>query len=128
MKTDERLKHGVRAFIGGKLPASWRITKSLNALRAALESEVSRRRGEVDVYCGALIQSAIRHEGVAALWTAHLRDKGEGLTVEQKLAVCREIRNATDARDRCLKELGLNKHESADVIDAIYERATDAET
>jgi hypothetical protein len=123
---DRRFRHGVRAFLGGKLPASnWRVRKLLNSLRTALESEVVVRRGEIDVYAAALIQSAIRHEGVCALWAQHLKDHGDVLTLTERLNVCKEIRNATDARDRCLEKLGLNRFEGGDVIDAIYSQPTE---
>lgn len=112
--------HGVSAFLKGKLSAGWRLNKALNGLKAALESEVSARRGEIDIYAASLIQSATRHEGVASLWAAHLKKSGDAMSIEQRLAVCREIRNATDSRDRCIEKLGLSKFDRKDILDAIY--------
>lgn len=121
------IKHGVRSLLSARQGGAWRHNKSLKKFRDALEAEVAARLGEVDLYRAALIQSASRHEGVAALWSNYLKTHSRELGVAERLQICREVRNATDARDRCLREMGLSKPDAENAIDAIYARPIEPE-
>jgi hypothetical protein len=68
---------------------------------------------------GAVVQTALRHEGRARLLTRWLA-KEQALSVSERVQIATAIGNASDSRDRCLKLLGLDQH--ADPLDA-YKRA-----
>src|SRR5262245_39936070 len=116
------LTHGRCAyFVTGKLPAGASyVARIVKALKAELESAVRERYGEIDIYAAALCQSAARHEARELLALRWMRRAAEKLTTEQLLAVQREVGNATDARDRCLKALGLEKRERLDPFAELY--------
>ena len=126
------VKSGVYSFLAtGRYPrgASY-VGRLVGQLRHALEVIVLERDGQVSVYQAALIQSASRHEGRAQLLQRWLRELGQRpkedggsskatkqeSSVQERVAILREIGNATDARDRCLKSLGL--HEKPEEDDA----------
>jgi len=121
--------HGVHRFLrSGTIAAeNTYLTRVLREFQKAVEADILERRGELSIYDAAILQSAIRHEGIAQLWIRHVRKEAKSLTTEQRLAIGREIRNATDARDKCLRELGLNKRDSQldDLYKAIDVNATE---
>jgi predicted KAP-like P-loop ATPase len=85
----------------------------------ALERAVLDRRGEVDVFAAAVIQSAMRWERHALLAQKWLRITPD-LDPDQKLAFSREIARASSERDKCLRLLGLDVRASANVLDTFY--------
>jgi len=103
----EHRQHGYLAT--GRLPkgASY-VAAVAKRLRRSLEAAVLARDPRVEVYAAALIQSACRHEIRALLSQKWMRDK-EDLTSDQALTFLREISLATDARDKCLRALGLDR-------------------
>ncbi len=93
------------------------MRRLIGQFRHSLEDVVLQRVGEVSLYSGALIQSACRHEGRAQLLQRWLRelDKGDkSPSIHDKLAILKEIGAASDARDRCLKQLGLHEKPQED--------------
>jgi hypothetical protein len=114
---------GVRgwAAIGSYPKGCSHVRRLVGRMRVELENAVQSLCGSVSLYQAALIQSACRHEGRALLLTRWLRtesdgarkqagdasDKPGGLTVGERLAILKEIGNATDSRDRCIRGLGL---------------------
>jgi hypothetical protein len=112
------LRHGLRA---GSLPkgASY-IKREINLLRREIETAVMNRHGEIDLYRAALIQTAIRWERHGMLVQRWLRREAGEMDAAQRLAYSRDIARASESRDRCLKELGLNAGDHADILDALY--------
>lgn len=108
------LVHGKYAYLAvGRLPpgASY-IRRLLGAFQRATEAAVVEAHGEIPLTKAALIQSAVRHEGRAQLLTRWLRESD--LSLAERLAVLKEIGGATDARDRCLKLLDLDRQDAHD--------------
>lgn len=105
-----RLKSGRRAWSAVKrLPKGCgSIRRQLYAERDEIEVETGAVHGKVSLYHAALIQSAIRHSGRAHLLERWLRVQPE-MAFAERIATLREIGNATDSRDKCLKALGLNQ-------------------
>lgn len=58
-----------------------------------------------------LVHSAVRHEVCALLITKWLHDALDKLTADQRITHAKAICNASDARDRAVKALGLDQHE-----------------
>lgn len=111
-KTGNRnaLQHGVHSFLAiGRMPrgASY-VRRLLGKYQRSLRRAVEANGDAVSLYQAGLITSAIRHEGRALLLTRWLRDK-ESMKDQDKLAYAREIGAATDARDRCVKQLELDR-------------------
>lgn len=99
------LRHGLRS---AKLPAGCKkIEAGAIRLRLDLESEVFECRGSVGVRDAGLIQSALRHERRACLAERWLRTEADTLSITDRLALLREISNATDSRDKCIERLGI---------------------
>src|SRR5262245_58388668 len=115
------LKNGNTAFLSGRWPGGCQaITRAVRKLRKQLEGEIIARTGDLDVYSAALIQTATRHEARALLWQRWARERFDTLTTEQLLAITRELGSASDARDRCLKALGLDVRPGADPWGDLY--------
>jgi len=118
-----RLTHGVRSYLAiGRLPkgASY-IRRTLGLLRTAIESAVQEAHGEISIVSAALVQSAIRHEARCALLTRYLRDHDDSLTLSDRLGVLKQIGDATDSRDRCLRGLDLPSKRNANIWETLYE-------
>jgi hypothetical protein len=96
------------------------VQRLLNGLRRGLERAVVEHGDKVDEYAACIIQSACRHEARALLLQRKLRREVDALTTDQYLALLRDIGSATDARDKCLRALRLDRRDSADVFDGIY--------
>ena len=107
------IKSGVYSFLAnGRYPKGAEyVGRLIGQLRLSLEGIVMERESEVTVYNAAVIQSACRHEGRAQLLQRWLRelDKGGSPSIQDRLAILKEIGNASDARDKCLKALGLHE-------------------
>ena len=103
----------------GSLPvgASY-VRRCVGKLRRELEIAVQSQDGELGAYKAGLCQSAARHEGRALLAVRWLRERGDRMNDMERLAYLKEIGAATDARDRCLRALGLDK--PADPFAGLY--------
>jgi hypothetical protein len=101
------MRHGLRC---SRLPPSCEhIRRTLGTLRRALEQSVLDRLGRLGVAQAGPISSACRHERRCSLLERRLRLEGvDGIPTERLILVLREISNATDSRDRCIKALGLD--------------------
>lgn len=111
--------HGYRAWLAvGRLPKGGAyIRRLLTTLRDQLETAVATADEEISLYKAALIQSVVRHEGRALLVGRWLRLQPD-LPLSERLALIREVGNATDSRDKCLKLLGLDTAKPVDPIAA----------
>ena len=105
-----RLTSGRFAFLAtGRYPrGAGYVGRLLCGLRRALSAEVEAIHGEINLHKAALILSVIRHEGRALLAQRELRTS-ESLTMGDRQALRDEIGAATEARDRCLKALKLDR-------------------
>ena len=116
-------RHGLRA---SSMPKGCGYLQSqLTAFRRYIRHEIVLRDGRTTTYQEAILQSATRHETRAALAGRWLRIEGETLTIDQRVMLLRELGNATDARDRCLRFLGLDRDARKDALDALYGPAPD---
>lgn len=104
-----RTRSGKRAWSAVKrLPkGSGAIRQQLYTERDEIEVVTGRQHGEISLFHAALIQSAIRHSGRAQLLERWLRVEPD-LTLNERLAVLKEIGAASDSRDKCLQRLGLD--------------------
>ncbi len=112
--------HGLRMELN-ELPADCsRIRRERYKMRRVLEDTILERDGTISPYQASTIQTAIRwstHSALAARW---LRIEPD-LTIEQKLALSRDVARASESRDRCLKLLGLDKRDGGNTIAAFYD-------
>ena len=112
------LRHGLRA---GRLPPKCSyIRRMTDDLRRHLENDVLNRRGAIDTYAAALIQSAIRHERRCLLLQRWLRDENETLAIADRMRILADVSAATESRDRCLRHLGLDRTAEHDFWDDFY--------
>jgi hypothetical protein len=111
------MAHGLFAL--GRLPkgASF-IRRQVGRLRAQLEASVREQSGSVALYQNGLISSATRHELRALLLTRWLRE-ATALPMAERLALVRALGEATDARDRAIRGLGLADAPAFDPITAL---------
>jgi len=114
-----RTKHGLRAVRSPK-GCSW-IDSSLTAFRRYVQDEILSRDGGATLYQEALLQSACRHEQRAMLAARWLRVGGDSLPLSEKLALTKAVCDATDARDKCLDRLGLDRRDVATITTALYQ-------
>lgn len=122
------MRHGKYAFLAqGRAPdGCGYVFKLIGQFRRHLETEIATKHGEISTYHGALVQTICRHEGRAQLLTRWLREAKDP-TLADKLAVLREIGNASDNRDKAMRALGLDRSAAAHArdrldaaIDALY--------
>lgn len=101
-------KHGLRASVSKFPKAAKSDERKVYTLRNTIQEAVATQYGEISVMHAALIQSAVRHETRAILAARWLRrDENEKLPLNDRLQLLATISSATDARDKCLKALGL---------------------
>jgi hypothetical protein len=114
------LRHGLR---GGKLPKGCQyIENRVNSLRRQVEAAVIEAKGEINVVDAAAINSVLkweRHGLLAAHW---LRHQGDKLSPTELLKFSEAIAKASDARDRNIRALGLDRDKADGVLEALYER------
>lgn len=116
------IRHGLHAT---SLPKDVRgLENRLNKFRRHVEDAVYEQQGEVTLYHAAVIQSALRHERRARLLERWLKKESDGkgkgkkkLQLQDKMMILQQVSQATDARDKCLKALGLDKGTGADLWD-----------
>lgn len=101
------LRHGLNA---GKLPRKLAfVENAVNAFRRRLEAIVLEVKGEVTIGDAATINSACKWERHGMLAQAWLRKEESSMTVDQRLKFSETIAKASDARDKCIRSLGLDK-------------------
>lgn len=111
------LRHGLRT---ATLPKGCKyIEGAMQTFRMRLEDMIYDRHQGISVYQAAVIHSAVRHERRGMLSERWLRKEGGSLSLPDRLGLLREISNATDARDKCLKSLGLDEIETRSLIDVV---------
>jgi hypothetical protein len=110
-----------RMLAVGTLPKGCAWIKSLvSQFSRALHAEVIKRKGRVDLYDAAAIQSALRFEQHALLVQRWLRLNADTMSHADRLAYSREIARASSERDKCLRSLGLDVDEKQAMLDAFY--------
>lgn len=116
------LRHGLTA---SRLPrGAGYIARDTEALRRVLEDAVAElNNGDVSLYAGALINSAIRWERHALLCGRWLRHEADQMDHQARLTFSQAVAKASSERDKCLKLLGLDKTRRQSVIDALYSAA-----
>lgn len=122
------LSHGAHSFLAtGRAPKGCGyIYRMMGQLKRHLEAEIVTNHGAVSTYHACVLQSLIRHESRAAFLTRWLRES-ESPSVLERLALLKEIGSATDARDRCVKLLGLDRANAHRVIDVLYSNVDETE-
>ena len=85
------------------------MTRSVRQLRRALDAATLDQHGELNVFQSATVQTACRHEARAMLLQRWLRNEFGELSTSEKVSILGEIGKASDARDRCLRALGLDQ-------------------
>jgi hypothetical protein len=110
------LVHGRWAFLRtGRLPKKRSYTKrQLNGFAHALDDAIVSKHGEISLVNAARKQSVLRHEGRAALLAAYLREQEAELSLADRMALLREISQASDARDKALAALDIDKPTDSD--------------
>lgn len=109
------MKSGLRSILTtGRYPrGATYVARLVAGLRSELEIAILSLRPSAEVHEAALCQSAARHEARALLLQRMLRDKQDELTTDQKLSILRDMSAATDARDRCIKQLNLDPRQQS---------------
>ena len=118
--------HGLRMALAKSPAGCHYIDVAVNAMRNALEALCLEVRGTLGTFERLCIHSACRWEKHSQLASRWLR-LGEGdLSAADRLAYSREAARASSERDKSLKMLGLDKRDTGDVFDAIYQTPQDA--
>lgn len=116
-----RMRHGLA---GGKLPAGCQyIENRVNSLRRQVEAAVIELKGEIGILDAAAVNSILkweRHGLLAAHW---LRKEAAKLSPSDRLKFSEAIAKASDARDKAIRSLGLDRDKADDVLVALYKKA-----
>ncbi len=102
------MRHGLRS---GRLPKGCSYVKrEADSLWNKIEDAVADANdGIVTLYQDALIQTAIKWERHGMLAQRWLRLDARDMDASTRLSYSREIARSSVERDRCLKELGLDR-------------------
>lgn len=120
-------RSGRYGLILGRLPSGCSyIRQSCAIFRRGLEQAVLAARGSVSLSDALAIRTATRWERHALLCGRWLHGESTSLTPEQRLALSRDIANASERSDRAVKSLALPDRKSMTVWDAIHRRLPDA--
>lgn len=105
-----RTLHGIRGWlsIGSYPKGAAYVRRITGVMRSQIENAILDTHGEITPFAAALIQSACRHEGKALLVQRYMRQCPDA-TIAEKLSMLAAIGNATDARDKCLEKMGLDR-------------------
>ena len=116
------MRHGVYSYLAlGRMPKGCGYIYTLSRkLRTQLELELVNKHGEVSIYRAALVQTACRHEARAQLSSRWLKHNADEMNHHDRLSYLREIGNASDARDRALKAIGLDADGRENILEALY--------
>ena len=114
-----RLRHGLKS---GKMPREMKyLEPRINRLRVSLENAIVDIRGEVTTAEAGIIQTAMRWEAHACKAHHWLRVEYDELKTLEKLHCSREIALASAARDKAIKELGIDQRTVQDNnIESLY--------
>jgi hypothetical protein len=100
------LKNGLRS---GKFPPGTEyLSKEITRFKGLCVTAIAEIHGEVGFQQLALLQTAIEHYSHGLRVRRWLRVGWDDLTADQVLAYSREIGRAFDARDKVLKQLGID--------------------
>ncbi len=107
MGSQNHFRHGLRA---GKLPREMGyIENAINSLRRQLETAVVECKGAVNIPDASLIDSAAKWERHGRIALHYLRRKGSELTPADCLRFSEAIAKASDARDKAIRLLQLDR-------------------
>lgn len=120
LQNRNRVSIGLYSFPKGKFPrgASW-VGRQVHHTGRVVTNAVVERDGATSPYAEALISSVCEHEGRRLLLKRWLRLEGDSLPVLDRAALLTQIGRATDARDNCLRLLGLDKTVAQDPWKAV---------
>ncbi len=96
------------------------IENAINSLRRQLESAVVECKGAVNIPDASLIDSAAKWERHGRIALHYLRRKGSELTPADCLRFSEAIAKASDARDKAIRLLQLDRDTTHDAITALY--------
>jgi hypothetical protein len=110
-------------FRGSKLPKGCNyISKQIADDRASILADLAVMCGdEIPLYYRALLQTAMRHEQVVKFAERRLRRLEESAPTAEHALLWTTIERASDARDRCLKSMGLDPKDRAKDKDSIFD-------
>ena len=115
-------KNGTRItrLIVGNLPKPLhRVQRFVLQYRRTLEDAVIEVRNEVGLIDAHVIDAACKHEQHAGVCRHLLRQKIETMSVADVRECSKQIATATDARNKAVRELQLERDESR-IFDALY--------
>lgn len=112
------IRHGLT---GGKLPKGCQyIEHRVNALRRQVEQALIDLKGEINIVDAAAVNSILkweRHGLLAAHWLRHQVDE---LSAADRLRFSEAIAKASDARDKSIRALGLDRDTEAETVKLLY--------
>lgn len=110
------VSHGVHVGGGMSLPKGCRqVQAELDRFVEQVRAATLAAHGEIRVYEAALIDTAASHQRRILLLFRWLRMEFDTLNFDQKTSCLREVSNASNARDKTLKDLGLDRREAPDL-------------
>jgi hypothetical protein len=115
------IRSGTFSFLAsGRWPkGAGYVSRLTRGLRVALEAAVRERHGDVSVYHGCLIQTAERSEARSLLLQKWLRDAPD-LTTAERVSILHGITGASEARDRAVAKLGIDRNQGAEILAILY--------
>ena len=119
LNTAKSGRYMVRRLTIGELPAQLlSVKRECRAYRRALEDEVTRVYGEVDVVTAHEIDLACQGQMHVGICRWILRNRWEKMTATDVMNCSREMLKAKEARNKAVHALAL--HREPNYIDALY--------
>lgn len=112
------LRHGLK---GGQCPPGAEyIENRVNVLRRNLENAVLDAKGSIGIVDATAVNSALKWERHGLLAQHWLRKQSETLTPTECLKFSEAVAKASDARDKAIRQLNLDRDDNDRIINALY--------
>lgn len=111
-----------KRLVLGSMPKQLkRVERSVLGLRRDLEADVVAAYGEISTTMAGTIQTACRFEIASQLAARHLRLNGSTLDAKTRLAYLQAVAQNSAARDKCIRELRLDRAARGDGLGDYYD-------
>lgn len=123
-KGGNNVRHGMH---GSKLPKGCEyVEQRVNILRRTIEAAILEAKGEINIVDAAAINSILKWERHGLLANHWLKKNIDTLSASELLKFSEATAKASDARDKNIRQLGLDRDRQDTLMDQLYARVVPA--
>jgi hypothetical protein len=126
VRNQNALTHAMRSALGALPAGAGYVNRLAYAMRRELEQAVASTDGSISLTKAAWIDSAVKWERHGQLATRWLRLHHDEMDLGQRLEFSREVAKATDARNKAIQALDLDRDPGDALFAQLYGPRDDA--